>query len=128
MRAPGAVVTDRGRHAVGNILVDYRYRQQAFFPFIDPFGGLEHHVPVVSVHQFVTVVFLVVVADAGHRVAVFPDGKFQQFHFRRSHDVGVVAVRHDFLHWHGTDAVHGALIVVFHHYFQDCPAGPGIFP
>ena len=54
-----------------------------------------------------------VITNARHRVAVLPDRQLQQFHFGRGYDVGVVAVRHDFLHRHGPDVIDRAPVRCF---------------
>ena len=105
VRAACPVVADGRGHAVRKVLFDHGDGQQPPFAFVDALRGFEHQIAVVAVHQFVTVSFGVVIADARHRVAVFPDRQFQQFHFGRRHDIGVVAVRHDLLHRYGADVI-----------------------
>ena len=68
---------------------------------------------MVAVHQLVKVLFGVVIADARHRIAVLPDRQFQQLHFGRRHDVGVVAVRHDLLNRYGADVIDRASVALF---------------
>ena len=105
VRAARPIVANGRRHAVGQILVDHGHGQQSPFALVDALRGFEHQVTMIAVHEFVAVVRRIVVADARHRIAVLPDRQFQQPHFGRRDDVGVVAVRHDLLHRNGPDAV-----------------------
>ena len=73
-------VADGRGHAVREILFDHGDGEQAPFAFVDPLRGFEDQVAVIAVHEFVAVPLRIVVADARHRVAVFPDRQFEQLH------------------------------------------------
>ena len=74
MRTSCPVVPDGEGHAVGNIFVDDDYGEQSLFPFEYSLGCFHDFVAVKTVHEFINILFRDVVTNAGHRVAVFPDG------------------------------------------------------
>ena len=98
-------MTDSRGHPVRDVFVYDCYRQQSVLALVNPDGCFHNQIAVVTVNQLVDILFFPVITHEGHRVAVFPDGQFQQFHLRGSNDIRVIAVGHDFLDWHGLDVI-----------------------
>ena len=117
VRPTGPVVADGRGHAVGEVLIYHNHRKHPLFPLVYPVGGLHHHVAVVAVHEFVDVVFAVVVTYARRGVAVLPDGEFEELHFGRCHHVGIVGIGAYLRYGYGDDVVNGAFVSV--HRFQE---------
>ena len=101
MGAAGAIVADGRCHTVGNILVNNHDGEHAVFALVDASRGFHDLVAMVAVHQLVDVFFRDVIAYNGHCIAIFPDGEFQQAHFRRGNHVRVVRVGDYFVDRHG---------------------------
>ncbi len=74
MRASCPVVPDSRGHAVGNIFVDDDYGSNPFSRSNIRWDVFHDFVAVKTVHEFINILFRDVVTNAGHRVAVFPDG------------------------------------------------------
>ena len=109
--SPGPIVADGTGHPLVKRFVDHRDGQHPFFPLIN-IGVLQHHpVAVEAVHNYINIIFLTVITDNGHGIAVDLDALIEQPHLRRRHGIGIVGVGLYFFYGNLNNPVNGTFIL-----------------